>query len=54
MTRTIPVAQFAVVKDRQRQMIVGSGTWETCVELAKNLNTAYQSTAYVPERWKTT
>lgn len=49
---TIPEGQFSVVKDRERNTIVASGTFEECVTVAKVMNEEYQSTAYVVERWR--
>lgn len=50
--RSVPESQFAVVRDRERRMIVDSGTYEDCVSRADTLNLAYQSTAYVVELWQ--
>lgn len=52
MAQQIPLEVFAVIQDRERQIIVGSGYYDDCVTKAKQLNDAYQSTAYVVERWR--
>lgn len=50
--KTIPAGQFAVVRDRERNMIVSTGTIEECQRAASVLNENYQSTAYVVEYWR--
>lgn len=48
----VPENDFAVVRDRERGIIVESGRYGECVSRAETLNIAYQSTAYVAEMWK--
>lgn len=49
--RTVPENNFAVVRDRERRMIVHAGTFTECLDTADRYNLVYQSTAYVVEAW---
>lgn len=50
--KAIPASQFAVVYNRERDMIIATGTIERCREIALTMNHNYQSTAYVARAWK--
>lgn len=52
MRRGVPAGQFAIVKDVQRDLVVGSGTFDECVEEAHTMNQIYQTDAYVAKLWK--
>lgn len=47
----VPENQFAIVLDRERNMIVDSGRFDECQHTADVLNREYQSTAYVVRMW---
>lgn len=49
--KAIPASQFAILKDRERNTVVTSGTFEEISSLAASFNREYQSTAYVAELW---
>jgi len=50
--KTTPDNDFAVVRDRERRMVVHAGNYAECSDLASSYNNLYQSTAYVAELWK--
>lgn len=50
--RTIPANQFAIVKDVQRNLVVGSGTFTECEDQAILFNHVYQTDAYVAKLWE--
>ncbi len=50
--RATPANDFAIVRDRERNLVVEAGNYGQCVESVAYFNRVYQSTAYVVERWQ--
>lgn len=50
--KTTPENDFAIVRDRERRMVIHAGNYGECSDLAHSYNHLYQSTAYVAELWK--
>lgn len=50
--KNIPAEYFAILKDRERDIVIDSGRYNEMAQAADYWNREYQSTAYVAELWR--
>lgn len=50
--KTVPINDFAIVYDRERGLVVDTGTYGACQDQAFEMNDKYQSRAYVAQLWE--
>lgn len=50
--KNIPTNHFAILKDRERNIVIDSGRYNEMAEAADYWNLQYQSTAYIAELWQ--
>ena len=51
MNRSIPINDFAIVYDTERNMVIDCGNYGEMSELADHFNGVYQSRAYQVRPW---